>query len=860
MMQHTTLPQIPSLVISLIAGIIISSAKFLMLRSLLVAFDACDATLRSMTLSLIASGVVLANIFAPVPTPRTLTWSWDAGPQVGTPAPIASAASWDDIERSVIELHATDAPPATPFGVWRALASLDEIAGLQPAQVELWLTQPSWAVIDPATNNPGPNVDGVDVTISVQRGQETLLERRVALDPPAIPEKRAWHHVVLNLPPDSERLVIDVQMRKTLDSDRVWVTEAVARPIWNSTLDRVALTLIVVLAASTLLFAGRIPTIIRVAGRLSLFLASYGWLLIGATCLWLGYLMVWQRGFFLDDWSMGLRARDRQTLEWLPITFTPDAIPTFPARILTFIVLPRLIALMWTDEFSVRLLIAVCVALNAFLLGWLVYRMLHARLPAIVAGWLFLMPIYTDVTLWAGAATYVFITGLTLLMLHATWNALLVNGPPYVWLLFGSLALLASLAWAEATVGVVGLVPIMGALRLAQRPNTDWRTIGYRTILGTITPAIVVFAYSFLVLSTSSVVQGRGGLITDAALIMERAEAWLKALYWTTLDPGWGNRFTVASYIVGSSHTLESPLGSILLSSISIILALTVVSWKSEQVQFSNVTPVLLLMVFGIGWFLTTLCVPYLFAAQQLFERRFLYFSLAGLSLVAGSLVALTTSILRYRVLQQALLAAFGMLLVMLSLCMVGYARLYAVRYETDVRAFTALGQLVPSEAIPEHAQFIPVNLDFSLPGKENLLTGLIVSAFESSWSSYAGLDPLYPGKNIEYITSSRWVPAVFSEYTPADLDAPARQVCNRYAHTSEITALEPSTLFVQGCPVDPARAIVFTSRSGELTLVRKLTLQRPDGTTRVIELPIASMLATRGSAVIETLVVPINN
>lgn len=186
------------------------------------------------------------------------------------------------------------------------------------------------------------------------------------------------------------------------------------------------------------------------------------------------------------------------------------------------------------------------------------------------------------------------------------------------------------------------------------------------------------------------------------------------------------------------------------------------------------------MLVFGIGWFLTTLCVPYLFAAQQLFERRFLYFPLAGLSIAVGALIALTKSIIRCRGLQQALLAASGVLLVILSLCMVGHARLYAARYETDVKAFTSLGQLVPAWAIPERAQFIPVNLDYSLSGQENLLTGLIVSAFEASWSAYAGLDPLYPGKNIEYITSSRWVPATFSEHPPAT----APGFCNRHAQT----------------------------------------------------------------------------
>lgn len=510
MMQHITLQHIPSLVIGLIASVTISSATFLMLGSLLVAFDACDATFRRMTLSLIASGIVLANTFMPIPTPRTLTWRWDAGPQAGAPAPIASAASWDDIERSVVELHATNAPPATPFGVWRALASLDEIAGMQPAQVELWLTQPSWAVIDPATNNPGPNVDGVDVTISVQRGQETLLERRVALDPPAIPEQRAWHHVVLNLPPDSERLVVDVLMRKTLDSDRVWVTEAVARPVWNSALDRVAITLIVVLAGSTLLFAGSIPTIIRVAGRLSLFLSSYGWLLIGAACLWLAYLLVWQRGLYLDDYSLKSIAVNLITDERKPIVdFRSN--PNFPARLFTWIVLPQIAALVPEYELIARILMALFTGINALLLGRLIYEMLDSRIAGIIAGWGFLVHPHNEVPFWIGAGGYLLATMLTLVSLIALWRSMGHSKRPYLWILTSVIALLFSYTFSENGVAMLILPPMFALVAILRQPRAMWRLLG-RTI-GIMAGLLVAnVIYLIVIANNSAVIQNRAGL------------------------------------------------------------------------------------------------------------------------------------------------------------------------------------------------------------------------------------------------------------------------------------------------------------------------------------------------------------
>jgi hypothetical protein len=81
-----------------------------------------------------------------------------------------------------------------------------------------------------------------------------------------------------------------------------------------------------------------------------------------------------------------------------------------------------------------------------------------------------------------------------------------------------------------------------------------------------------------------------------------------------------------------------------------------------------------------------------------------------------------------------------------------------------------------------------------------------------------------------------------------------------RFISNADILVVKSATLFVQGCPVDPERAIVFTHHNGELALVRTLTLQRSDGTTRIVELPVVSRLAARGSTVIETLVVPVKD
>jgi len=840
-----------ALLLGLIATVLLSGVLMFILPRLAQELQVCDPSLRHIIIGLIAGGIVVVFFSMPASAPRTLTWRWGAGPQTGAPAPLSSAASWDGVNRSVVELHATNDPGATPYGVWRAVASLDEVAGVQPAQVDLWLTQPSWAVIDATTGRPPPTADGVDVVISVQRGQDRLLERRVVLDPPASAEQGRWHHVTLDLPPGAERLVVEVQMRSTLDYDRVWMTEAVVSVIWSTVLiDKVALMLIVTLSVPNLAFAGRIRLVVRVARSISRFFMVYGWLIVGLACLWLAYLLVWQRGFYIDDWHIGLRARDHQTLEWLPIYLN------YRERVLTQVFVPYFIALMWTDEFLVRLLTAGGVGVNAFLLGWLVYRMVHSRLPAIVAGWLFLVPVYTDIPLWAGAAAGFFTNGLTLLMLHAIWSALAVDSPRYIWFLIGSL-MLVTLMWGEPTVGIISVIPIMGVLYLKQRPEVKWRMVAYRTTFAFIVPTIVVVLYTLLTLSGSQIVERRG-ITTDMTLIAQRMYEWSRILYRFIFDPTGRSHFVVLSYVIGLDHILSSQFGIILLLSISVILGLTVVNWRIDH-QFSKVSEILLVLALGIVWFLTLSYVPYVFVPRQVFEVRFLYFSLPGASIAMGALAALTVSLIRLRRLQQMFLAGCGALLIILSVCMVGYARVYKARYEHDMDMIKTLARLVPSEALPERPQFIPVNLDYSLPGKERLLTEMIASALEYEYIARAGLLRVYPNRaskgpdhvriQIEYIPAPRWNPAVFSERIISDIsDFP--DYC--FIKKTDVN------LSVQGCPIDSNRAIVFTHHNGELVLVRTLTLQRSDGTTRIVELPVVSRLAARGSRVIETLIVPI--
>jgi len=846
----------PALLSGLIATAVLTRVLLIVLPRMAQELQACDPSLRQLIIGLIAGGIVVAFFSAIALVPRPLTWQWGAGPQTGALATMFPAASWDGVNRSVVELHATNDPSTTPFGVWRAVASLDEAAGVQPAQAELWLTQPSWTIIDATTGRPPPTADGVDVVIGVQRGQELLLERRVALDPPATPEEGRWRHVTLNLPPGAERLVVEVLMRSTLDYDRVWITEAVVRPTWRAVIDRVALVLIVALGVSTLAFAGRMPPVISVSRRIEAFFSSYGYLLLGAACLWLAYLLVWRRGLYWDDWYMVSLGRDPLTLDWRPL---PPIEQLLRGRPFTWALLPYLTALLLTDEFQVRLLMTACSGLNGFLLGWLVHRILRAKLPAMVAGWLFLVP--NHIPLLTQTAGYVFMTGFVLLMLHAIWSTLVVDRFQYVWLLGGNLALLIAMMWYEAPVGIVSVVPIMGIICCAQQPKARWRTIVYRTVLSIATLTAITASYAFLVINSSYLVKTRG-LTTDISTVANLAKQWLAFAYRILIDPSnptSSYHYMILSHIVGLRHLLLSSFGIILLSGISAIFVLVVVSWKDCLFQSGDFTQALLVLVLGIVWFLTSFFLPYVFAPAQGFAIYLMYFPASGVCIALGALVALIASVVRIKGIQQAIAGIFGLLLIMLSICMVGTACLYQARYESDREVFVALARLVPPEAISDPVQFIPVNLNFSLPGKENTLSPFLDSAFEEYGAARGAFTIVYSDKierYIQYIATPRWYPATFSER----ISDKSANPCLRFVSNADILVVQSATLFVQGCPVDPERAIVFTHHNGELALVRTLTLQRSDGTTRIIELPVVSRLAARGSTVIETMVIPVED
>ena len=833
-LQHIVfLDTLHALLPGLIATALLSGVLVFILPRLAQELQVCDPSLRHIIIGLIAGGMVVVFFSTPAPAPHTLTWHWDAGQQAGAPAPVFSGASWDGVNRSVIELHATDDSNATLYGVWRAEAALDEIAGMRPARVELWLTQPSWAVIDPATGNPGPNVDGVDVTISVQREQETLLERHIALDPPAIPEQRAWHNVVLNLPPDSERLVVDVQMRKTSDSARVWVTEAVVRPAWNSMLDRVALALIVVFAVSTLAFARRLPQIVSASRRVSVFFSNYGYLLVGVACLWLGYLLVWQRGLYLDDYSLKNLAVDLITGDRRPI-FDWKSNPNFPARLLTWIVLPQIAALVPDHELIVRILMALITGINAFLLGFLVYKMTTSWIGGTIAGWGFLVHPHNEVPFWIGTGGYLLATMFIMISLIALWLSLEQSSHPYLWIAISVISLLSSYMFSENGGYILILLPIFVLIAILRQ--SAYLCAVKRAIVVFMGFVVITVFYVTFVASSSAVVQNREGLDINPGRILQRVIGYIPSIYWIFITFGlYGEAFSLGITEISNSWFATLALGCIVG-----LVFLSILTWKSKQYHDRNIViPAIILVLLGVVWTLSSLSLPYALAPNQVYERRFFYQPTAGVATTLSGVTVLLISMIRKRFLEQVVVAGGALTLLLASICTLGFARTYAERNRLDELQLETLRRTAPSEMLPLGTFIVPYLSDERLFGRNDGLSMYVFGVMETPWSAYQALRMIYKRNDLMPLVANRWAPMRFSVDLEADPDHRLR---------------------IQGRPVPVNNLLMYQYRDGKVYIITRVTLQTLSGKHYVFDLPLAQKISEMGSPAIHDLVIRIDD
>jgi hypothetical protein len=110
---------------------------------------------------------------------------------------------------------------------WRTIARIPPIVRWFGGDLELFVTQPDWVVLDEQGKvNQGP--DGVVVRFSVEANDVRRTVHEIILNPYLHPEQRRWQKLEISVPSGNQRLVVEALPGSLPDSnnwnDRLWIS------------------------------------------------------------------------------------------------------------------------------------------------------------------------------------------------------------------------------------------------------------------------------------------------------------------------------------------------------------------------------------------------------------------------------------------------------------------------------------------------------------------------------------------------------------------------------------------------------------------------------------------------------------
>ena len=278
-------------------------------------------------------------------------------------------------------------------------------------------------------------------------------------------------------------------------------------------------------------------------------LRRFAWLPASALCSILGYLLVWQRGLYQDDYVFA----------YSPIAWFPQ----FPSRMLALTSVVALANLLPSHELLARTITTLLVGADALLLGWLIWLVLGSRLAALVGAWLFLMPLFAfEAVLWVVAVSYLVSATATLLFLHVLWSSIT---RPEIGIRLVALLLLSFapvLMSVESFIPVVGIAPLFGLIAVARDEATrrSWVPLT-RSLVELAAFALLAGAFFVLFYTDSNVLQERGGLEPGSGLVV-RIGTFLDLLVLRTVSPDDGLALTAEAFSLGLAEALRTWQGA----------------------------------------------------------------------------------------------------------------------------------------------------------------------------------------------------------------------------------------------------------------------------------------------------------
>ncbi len=629
-------------------------------------------------------------------------------------------------------------------------------------------------------------------------------------------------------------------------------------------------------------------------------IARWSGLLALLGCLLLGTMAVWQRGSLSDDYyhrSLAIEAATGQRLPLWRAGWTDRA----PTRPLTWMAATAYSALLSAHEFAARGGAALLLGLNALLAGLLVARLLRgrpaqARVAGLVSAWLGVAPVAAhEAVLWASGVGYLLGTALALGSLHACLSALRApRTHVWRWVLLAAALFGLALLSVEQVALLAALVPFM-ALACARdqgRLRRLWGATVRSAELLALPTGISLAVYHFLYRG-SPAIAGRGGLDLRLGGILARSVEYARRLSWLTVDPRFGGRVAGEAFDLGL-HTLRtSPLAAAL--AVVTVGFLVLAVWAAgradsgredeppgEQARGWKAGPgdgeahpgdggarPGWCLAMGITWAILPVFVPGVFVGGQQLEVRMLYWPLIGLAVTAGLLAGTVARAGASRGVTDGLgaltpgpspasrergarssargegarsfargegsrlaLAVSGCLMVASSVAMLGLARTYAARGAVDQREVAAFRQSVPADLLTPGVTLVPVDGSAPLLPGYPTLSGLLPGVFESTWATESAIAEATGRRGLAAVTAHHW-------------------------STLTIAVQDAATLRVQGRMVPVDGMLLYAFGENDVRVAEAVAIVAPDGTRRVVALPVGAAAASAGAPTVPVIAVP---
>jgi hypothetical protein len=537
--------------------------------------------------------------------------------------------------------------------------------------------------------------------------------------------------------------------------------------------------------------------------------------------------VIWQRGFYCDDYTFYRQTIDQTSgQQHIYLRIRLD-------RPLAFFADINLAGLAKRHELPVRTLAALVSGANALLLAWLIYRLTRARLLAVLTAWFYASPFVAhEAVLWIAAYLYIFSAFFVLLCLHAAATAFLRPRRWQIWALVCIVCYAAAVGFSEQAALSIVLVPVLAWALAVQRraAGNPTRRAGMIALLCTLIAASVAwFGYR-----TAITVASRGGIDLSSTGLLGRAGQFLDRLVMLTVRPNTGLRLALESGKQGVHALLDSPAALFVFLAAALLALLAVVYWQPEPKRpplDDRAAPALLSV--GLLWLVVTALVPGVLVAGQILVVRMLYIPLAGAAAAGAALVWLVARRLPAAWGERLAMSGAAGVLLLSSVCMLGYCRAYQARYQLDQRQLAGLSQVLPARYVPDGAYIVPLELDERLFGHKDGLSAVLIGVLQARWSAQDVYNDLFQRTKIQ---------------TVARLGELSKHVTHQEA---------PAELRITDQLVPLDKTVLFVYKDGRCSVIESLVIRQSDGTVRVVHFPIAGQMAADGLPTLKDYVAP---